>query len=272
MSDNDRGGEPSATAGMARQYGDSRKLAARARLHREYTVAETPWFAWVAQQLPFRAGDHVLDIGCGPGWFWASVADRLPDQLALTLADQSPGMVEEATGRCRPLPFGSVAGRQADAAALPFDDGSFNAVVAMHMLYHVTDPAAGVAEMARVLKPGGVLAVTTNGAGNMRELYELTTVFGGAPSEPMATIFGFDTAERLMRSQFGNVAWSRHPASLRITDPEDVFLALTSFPPGETASELQQKSFREAIDRAFGQAGGVLEVRTEMGLFLSQKT
>jgi len=51
-----------------------------------------------------------------------------------------------------------------------------------------------------------------------------------------------------------------------------VFLALTSFPPGETASELQQKSFRDAIDRAFAQAGGVLEVRTEMGLFLSQKT
>ncbi len=149
------------------------------------------------------------------------------------------------------LPFGSVAGRQADAAALPFDDCSFDAVVAMHMLYHMADPAAGVAEMARVLKPGGVLAVTTNGAGNLRELYELTTVFGGAPSEPMAAIFGFDAAERLMQSQFGNVAWSRHPASLRITDPEDVFLALTSFPPGETASEAQQQAFRAAIDRAF---------------------
>jgi len=271
MSGNDQGGASSATTGMARQYGDSRKLAARARLHREYTVAEIPWFPWVARQLPLEAGDHVLDIGCGPGWFWASVADMLPDRLALTLADQSPGMVEEATGRCRPLPFGSVAGRQADAAALPFDDGSFDAVVAMHMLYHVADPAAGIAEMARVLKPGGVLAVTTNGAGNMRELYALTTVFGGAPSEPVAAIFGFDRAEPLMQSQFGNVTRALHPASLRITDPEDVFLALTSFPPGETAGEAQQRAFREAIDRAFEEAGGVLGVQTEMGLFLSRK-
>jgi len=46
--------------------------------------------------------------------------------------------------------------------------------------------------------------------------------------------------------------------------------ALTSFPPGETASEPQLKAIREAIDRAFRQAG-VLEVRTEMGLFLSRK-
>lgn len=271
MNGSDQCGAPSATTGMATQYGDSRKLAARARLHREYTVAETPWFAWVARQLPLNAGDRVLDIGCGPGWFWTSVADMLPERLALTLADQSPGMVEEAMARCRPLPFGQIAGRQADAATLPFDDGSFDAVIAMHMLYHVADPAAGIAEMARVLKPGGILAVTTNGPGNMRELYELTTVFGAAPSEPMAAIFGFETAERLMRSQFGIVHWSLHPASLRITDPEDVFLALTSYPPGETAGEAQQMAFRDAVDRAFRQAGGVLTVRKEMGLFLSRK-
>jgi ubiquinone/menaquinone biosynthesis C-methylase UbiE len=256
---------------MAKQYGDSRKLAARARLHTEYTIAEIPWFAWVARQLPFKAGDHVLDIGCGPGWFWAAAADMLPETLELRLADLSPGMIQEATERLKPLPFSSVAGVQADAANLPFADDTFEAVVAMHMLYHVADPAAGIAEMFRVLKPGGVLAVTTNGAGNMRELYELTTAFGSAPSEPVAAVFGFDAAERLMRSQFGNVTKSQHPASLRITDPEDVFLALTSYPPGEGASEPELRTFREAIDDAFRQGDSILKVQKEMGLFLSRK-
>lgn len=74
------------------------------------------------------------------------------------------------------MPFASVTGQQANATALPFEDGSFDAVIAMHMLYHLPDPAKGFAEMHRVLKPGGFLAVTTNGAGNMRELYALTTV------------------------------------------------------------------------------------------------
>ena len=85
--------------------------------------------------------------------------------------------------------------------------GSFDAVIAgWHMLYHVEDPAKGITEMHRVLKPDGFLAVTTNGIGNMRKMYELATVFGSPPHDPAAAAFGYDTAERLMQAQFGNVA------------------------------------------------------------------
>ena len=262
---------PSTADDNAKQYGDSRKLAARARLNKEYTIAEAPWFPWVARQLALKAGDRVLDIGCGPGWFWAAAAGVLPAGLELTLADLSPGMVQEAVERCKPLPLRIVEGRQADAASLPFEDGSFDAVIAMHMLYHVADPAVGIAEMFRVLKPGGLLAVTTNGAGNMREIYALTTVLGSAPSDPAAAAFGYDAAERLMRSQFGNVTLSEYPAKLRVTDPEDVFLALTSYPPGDGAGEAVQKALRDAIRDAFRKAGGVLESQKQTGLFRSRK-
>ncbi|EIM26232.1 hypothetical protein MicloDRAFT_00027810 [Microvirga lotononidis] len=65
---------------------------------------------------------------------------------------------------------------------------------------------------------------------------------------------------------------AQHPARLRITEPEDVFLALTSYPPGDGASEAQLTEFREAIARAFEEGKGVLEVAKEAGLFLSRKT
>jgi ubiquinone/menaquinone biosynthesis C-methylase UbiE len=256
----------------AKQYGDSRKLAARARLHKEYTIAEIGWFAWVAKQLPLKSGDRVLDIGCGPGWFWAATTRLLPDGLDLTLADLSPGMADEAMKRCQSLSFGSLRSQPADAAALPFDDGSFDIVIAMHMLYHLPNPAAGIAEMYRVLKPGGFLAVTTNDVSNLRDLYALTTVFGSAPVDPAGVAFGYDTADQLMRSQFGNVTLAQHPACLRITDPEDVFLALTSYPPGDEASEAQLIKFREAIGDAFEKGGGMLEAKKEAGLFLSRKS
>ncbi|MGO4671149.1 class I SAM-dependent methyltransferase [Bosea sp. 2RAB26] len=255
----------------AGQYGDSRKLAARARLHSQYSIAETGWFPWVASQLPLRPGDHVLDIGCGPGWFWAGAADELPRPIDVTLVDLSPGMVEEALGRCQALALGAVRGEAADATALPFADATFDAVIAMHMLYHLPDPAAAIAEMERVLKPGGCLAVTTNDIDNLRALYELTTVFGSAPVDPSGVAFGYEAAGALMRAQFGTVSFAQHPAQLRVTEPEDVFLALTSYPPGDRASEAELAQFREAIEAAFARGNGVLEAEKRIGLFLARK-
>lgn len=261
----------SMTTGNDEQYGNSQKLAARARLNSEYTVAEIGWFPWVAKQVPLKSASSILDVGCGPGWFWAAIADELPENLKLTLSDLSAGMVQEAVKRCEPLPFASVAGQQADATALPFEDGSFDAVIAMHMLYHLPEPSKGIAEMHRVLKPGGFLAVTTNGAGNMRELYALTTAFGSLPVDPAGAAFGYDAAERVMQAQFGNVTMTQHPARLRVTDPEDVFLALTSYPPGDAADEAQLDTFRDSISEAFQGNNGVLEVGKESGLFISRK-
>lgn len=225
----------------------------------------------MAGQLPLRSGDHVLDIGCGPGWFWASVVDQLPRPINLTLADLSLGMVEEALGRCQALSLGSVRGEAADAAALPFADESFDAVIAMHMLYHLPDPAAAIAEMARVLKPGGCLAVPTNDIGNLQALYELTTVFGSDPVDPAGASFGYAAAERLMRAQFGTVSFAQQPARLRVTSPDDVFLALTSYPPGDRATEAELARFRDAIEAAFARGNGVLEAEKQIGLFLSRK-
>ncbi len=259
------------TTGNERQYANSRNLDARARLHRNYTIAETDWFSWVAGHLPIKAGDNVADIGCGPGWLWAQTAREWPSDLELTLTDHSTGMVDEAVGRCKLLPFAIVEGRQADAAALPFDDASFDVVTAMHMLYHLSEPAKAIAEMHRVLKPGGSLAVTTNGKGNLHELYEFATIFGSPPIDPSAAAFGFDEACEMLASQFGNVRVMRYPAHLRVTDPEDIFLTLTSYPPGDEASTAELAALREAIEHAFRASHGQLTITKEVGLFVSLK-
>ncbi|MDT9600229.1 class I SAM-dependent methyltransferase [Sphingosinicella rhizophila] len=255
----------------AKQYGSSEKLAARARLAAKYTISDQPWFAWVASRLPMRDGDRILDVGCGPAWFWEGAVDALPEGIRLTLTDLSTGMVDEAMERCASLPFAALAGQVADAASLPFEDGSFDGVIAMHMLYHVRDPAAAIAEMHRVLKPGGFLGVTTNGADNMRRLHELTAAFGGTPCDPAAAAFGFAEARTGLQDQFGNIESHVHPARLRLTNQDDIFLALTSYPPGNQADDQQLLAFKEAIRSAFAAEGGALEVQKESGLFLAKK-
>jgi SAM-dependent methyltransferase len=256
--------------GMNRQYADSARLAARARLH-GFSRAEESWFSWVARHVPLKSGDAVLDVGCGPAWFWPEAVGLMPPDLALTLYDQSPGMVDEALARCRELPFARLDGAVGDAAALPFIDASMDAVIAMHMLYHVADQQKAMSEFHRVLKPGGSLVVTTNGRSNMAELYRLTSVFGSSPIDPSAEAFDLERAQTLMQQAFGNVVFSLHPGTMRVTDAEVVFLALTSYPPGDAAPEEQLEAFRGAIDTAFISGKGGIDVTREVGVLVSVK-
>lgn len=261
----------SITEGNARQYGTSEKLAARARLHQAYSHDDNPWFPWVASTMALEPGQRVLDIGCGPGWFWVGAGAAVPAGLHLTLADLSPGMVEEATNRCSGLNFASIDSVVTDAVALPFPDASFDRVIAMHMLYHVRDQEAAIAEMHRVLKPGGILGATTNDRDNLSALMQLTTVFGTDGTEPAGVAFGFTRAEELLATRFGNVERHVNPGRLRITEPEDVFMALTSYPPGDGAPADQLAAFRQRIADAFAKGQGVLEAEKRMGLFRARK-
>ncbi len=261
----------SITEGAAKHYATSEKLAARARLHQAYSHDDNPWFPWVAGNLDLASGLDVLDVGCGPGWFWLGAGEAVPSGMRLTLADLSRHMVEEATARCRGLAFASVDAVVADAVSLPFPDASFDRVIAMHMLYHVRDQEAALAEMHRVLRPGGLLGVTTNDRDNLAALNALTTVFGTDGTEPAGAAFGFARARELLMASFGNVDERNNPGRLRITEPEDVFMALTSYPPGDAAPDDQIAAFRGRIAEAFARGRGVLEAEKRMGLFLARR-
>src|SRR5690606_27942972 len=75
---------PHDAAANQQQYATSDKLAARARLHQLYSRDAEPWFGFVARQASLRASERVLDIGCGPGWFWSHAAAIVPDGIDLT--------------------------------------------------------------------------------------------------------------------------------------------------------------------------------------------
>jgi SAM-dependent methyltransferase len=99
-----------------------------------------------------RPGARVLDVASGPGHVAALAAERGASVVGVDIAE---GMVALARRLHPELEF-----RQGDAEALPFEDGSFDAVVANFLILHIGRPERAAAEFARVLAPGGRLALT----------------------------------------------------------------------------------------------------------------
>ncbi len=99
-------------------------------------------------------GERVLEVGCGTGSLTAALAER-GDLASIDAIDYNAGFVEEARRR---VTGPSVHIEQGDACALACPDGRFDRVLSMLVLHFVADAPRAVAEMRRVLRPGGVAA------------------------------------------------------------------------------------------------------------------
>ncbi|MEU2789802.1 methyltransferase domain-containing protein [Streptomyces sp. NPDC007100] len=106
--------------------------------------------------LGLRAGDRVLDAGCGTGRALPALRAAVGARGTVLGADLTPEMLAAAVragrGRLAPLLL-------ADVSRLPLRDGSLDAVFAAGLLSHLPDPGAGLAELARAVRPGGRLAL-----------------------------------------------------------------------------------------------------------------
>jgi SAM-dependent methyltransferase len=99
-------------------------------------------------------GDRVLDVGCGPGVLTAPLVD-ICGPGGVAAVDPSAPFVETTRER-----FPAVDVRQAAAERLPFADDTFDAALAQLVVHFMTDPVAGLREMGRVTRPGGVVAAS----------------------------------------------------------------------------------------------------------------
>src|SRR5215216_3134108 len=159
------------------QYREPSNLDARIVIHQRFSTNPYGWFKWVFDtllKLPENA--KILELGSGQGLLWKENTSRIPPGWVITLSDLSSGMLDAAwrnlviTGRAFQF-------KEIDAQSIPFEEETFDAVIANHMLYHVPDRPKAFAEIKRVLRPGGRFYAATNGENHLREIYELVEQF-----------------------------------------------------------------------------------------------
>jgi ubiquinone/menaquinone biosynthesis C-methylase UbiE len=178
------------------------------------------WGPVVAEAARIRPGDRVLDLACGTGALTLAAAGRAGPSGAVTGLDPNPAMLAVARAKA-----GAIDWREGAAEALPFEDAAFDAVVSQFGLMFFDDPHRAFAEMARVLSPGGRLAVAVFDAVETAPGYDalartLDRLFGRAIGDAMRTPFALGDAARLHElavSAFSDARVTRHEGDVRFS-------------------------------------------------------
>ena len=252
------------------QYKDATNFSARVDLHRRFSMNKHGWHRWVFDQLQMNDGASILELGCGPGWLWFSNLQRIPASWRITLSDFSPGMLQEARQRLGEERF---AYQVIDAQAIPFEDKSVDAIIANHMLYHVPNLPGALAEIQRVLKPGGRLYATTVGREHMREMDELVkqalpNIFWQNLGQRLPFIL--ENGQELLAPFFSPVALFTYEDALEVTEAEPLVAYACSRRLGSRLHTEQVARFRALIQRELT-AYGAIHITNASGMFAATK-
>lgn len=259
-------------------YGTPARLQARIAVHAFGPRDAEDFHAWLwrhaALPTAVPADAAVLEVGVGTARMWSALAERVPPGWRLTLSDRSAGMVDAARAALIELGHAATC-RVADVSALPFDDAAFDLVFANHMLYHVPDLPRAVAELRRVLRPGGRLVAATNGDAHLHELAELLDdVRGTLPAvrvdRPHRLTFSLENGAATLAAAFDHVARHERADALVLADPELVVryvLSMAYAPDAPTAHALADRTRDRVAARL---AAGPLRVRRVSGAFVAR--
>ena len=253
------------------QYKDTTNLDARVAIHKGFSTNPYGWYNWVFDILTKLPTDaKILELGCGPAYMWKECSNRIPIGWDITFSDLSSGMLDSAwrnlvvTGR-------NYKFKEIDAQSIPFEDETFDAVIANFMLYHVPDRPKALHEIRRVLKPGGKLIAATAGINHMKEMMEyLQQVHVSKTWESYANPFTLESGLEQLRLVFSNVTMSRYEDNLHVTEIEPIMAYIHSSMRATELSEEELANVQRDLEKELMEKGKVF-ISKDSGLFEAVK-
>ncbi len=245
------------------QYSSSNGLNIRIAFHDMYSTNKYGYGNWILSNYEISEGAKVLEAGCGTAGMWVGHDDLIARCGLLMLTDMSEGML--STARENIGERKNVAYALADIQDIPFEDDSFDMVIANSMLYHVPKMESGIREVRRVLKNEGVFYCATYGEHNFTDVLADWFELDGESFNPNHN-FTMQNGEQILKTAFTNVEAKFYEDSLHITNIDDLVDYLQSLASLKAITDLPSDRIHEILTRH--SYGGTIELPKEYGMFI----
>lgn len=180
---------------------------------------------WTASHYDLASASTILEVGCGNGAFWQHAAQTLKANQKVILTDFAEGMLDATRNNLDQVNFPCpVEFKLADVEKLPFENESFDAVLAHLMLYHANSQQQAIEEISRVLKPNGWLGASTIPVKSTAEFHILANqIDSKVPCHPViSATFSEEIADALLPKFFSRIKKYFHQSKISVTQPEIV--------------------------------------------------
>lgn len=249
------------------QYQNATNISARIRLHRDYSTNPQGWFPWIYEQCRITAGQKILELGCGDGALWTENRSLIPEDARILLSDISEGMLRDARRNIgqddQRFSFAAFG-----CAQIPYEDQSFDLIIANHVLFYCEDLKQVCREIRRVLRPDGIFICSTYGTGHMKEISELVQQFDSRivlSAEKLYERFGLENGQALLETCFSQVDCIRYEDSIELNRAEPLIEYILSCHGNQNQILLDRyKDFRGFTEK---KAANGFHITKDAGIF-----
>lgn len=249
------------------QYKNADNLNARINLQ-SYNTNKEDWNEWFFRKMDIPEQSKILELGCGNGLLWNKNKDSIKDTWDISLSDFSEGMLECAKQN---LNNKKIKYRVVDIQDIPYENESFDVIIARHMLYHVSDIDKALSEVKRVLKPNGRFYVSTNGKEHMQELKAIVENYDKdlkCNPQKLAEKFGIENGGEILSKYFSCVSVEEFNGQIVIDKVDPVVSYVLSCSKNNLADENSLEGFRRYVEAKINE-NGAIRITTKGGILIA---